>query len=62
MENPDEITVLIVEDEALVALDLKRQLEDDGFRVLDVVSQGEAAIAATRRLRACDLFGPSPLQ
>jgi DNA-binding NarL/FixJ family response regulator len=51
MGNPDDITVLIVEDEALVALDLKRQLEDDGFTVLEIVSEGEAAIEATRRLR-----------
>jgi AmiR/NasT family two-component response regulator len=50
-EHPDEITVLIVEDESLVALDLKRQLEDDGFDVLDIVSHGEAAIAATQRLK-----------
>lgn len=51
MEGQDEITVLIVEDESLVALDLKRQLEDDGFRVLDIVSTGEAAVAAAQRLR-----------
>lgn len=41
-----ERTVLIVEDERIVALDLKLSLEDMGFRVLAVASSSGEAIAA----------------
>lgn len=37
--------ILIVEDESVVALDIKLQLEDVGYQVLGPVSSGEAAIA-----------------
>ncbi len=39
-------TILIVEDEAIVALDLKLQLQELGYTVLGMVASGEAAIAA----------------
>lgn len=37
--------ILIVEDESVVALDIKLQLEDVGYQVLGPVSSGEAALA-----------------
>jgi DNA-binding NarL/FixJ family response regulator len=40
--------VLIVEDEALVALDLERSLAARGYVVCAVASSGEAALAAVR--------------
>ncbi len=39
-------TILIVEDEAIVALDLKLQLQELGYTALGVVASGEDAIAA----------------
>jgi PAS domain S-box-containing protein len=39
--------ILIVEDECLVSLDIKRTLERLGYRVLAVVTSGEAAIERT---------------
>jgi len=37
-------TILVVEDESVVALDIKLQLEDLGFRILGPVARGEAAL------------------
>ncbi len=37
--------ILIVEDEPIVALDEKKQVESFGYRVLDVVTTGEEAVA-----------------
>lgn len=42
--------VLIVEDEAIIAADLKQKLENAGFRVLGVEDTGEGAIAAASEL------------
>jgi len=44
-------TILIVEDEAVVALDLARKLDRLGYKVVGKVAEGEAAIALARRLR-----------
>jgi len=44
-------TVLIVEDEALVGLDLKEELERLGYRVPDVVPSGERVVAAVAEHR-----------
>ncbi|MFW6067272.1 MAG: response regulator [Myxococcota bacterium] len=44
-------TVLIVEDEAIVALALRRQLENAGLHVAGMASSGEDAIALARRER-----------
>lgn len=38
--------VMVVEDESLIAIDLKMSLKALGFEVSDVVSSGEAAIAS----------------
>lgn len=38
--------VMIVEDEILVGMMLKKKIEEHGFRVLDIVTTGEAAITA----------------
>ena len=42
--------ILIVEDEAIVALDLKLQLQDLGYEVVGVAASGEQAVAAASRL------------
>ncbi|RME79335.1 MAG: response regulator, partial [Chloroflexi bacterium] len=42
-------TVLIVEDESIVALDLKQRLIRMGFDVLDIVSSAESALQAVAR-------------
>ncbi len=44
-------SVLVVEDEAILALDLKRMLEASGFEVMKVVADAAAAIEATQALR-----------
>jgi CheY-like chemotaxis protein len=41
-------TVLIVEDEAIVALDLKLQLQELGYDVIGITASGEAAVAAVQ--------------
>jgi PAS domain S-box-containing protein len=41
-------TILIVEDEAVVALDLQQQLQELGYRVLGLATSGEEAIEAAR--------------
>ncbi len=48
----EDTTILIVEDENIVALDLKNKLERLGYNVLKTVSSGEEAI------RLADLFYP----
>lgn len=40
--------LLIVEDELILAMDLKDRLNDLGYTVVDTVSTGEAAVAAAR--------------
>ena len=40
----EKIKVLIVEDELLVAADLKSKLEDHGFIVINTVASGEEAL------------------
>ncbi len=44
-ENAHHSGILIVEDEPIVALDEKKQVESFGYRVLDIVTTGEEAIA-----------------
>lgn len=46
LTNTVNASILIVEDEAIVALDLKLQLQDLGYRVVGVASSAEQAIAA----------------
>lgn len=48
MANSD---ILIVEDEHIIAMDLKLKLEDYGYRVLGVVSDGEDAVKLAAELR-----------
>ena len=48
MEQP---TVLIVEDEAIVALDLKLQLQELGYQVVGMATSGEQAIDQVVRHR-----------
>ena len=44
-------TILIVEDERIVGLDIKSSLEIMGYNVLDMVSNGKDAIARAEALR-----------
>jgi two-component system, response regulator PdtaR len=43
--------VVIAEDEALIRLDLKEMLEEDGYAVVGEASDGEAAVKLTESLR-----------
>lgn len=45
------VRILIVEDEAIVAMWLRTMLEREGHTVVDVVADGAAAIAAAQRDR-----------
>jgi PAS domain S-box-containing protein len=40
--------IIVVEDERIVALDLKRGLQELGYDVIDIAAAGEAAVAAAR--------------
>ncbi len=44
-------TVLVVEDEAIVALDLRKQLEISGYRVVGIVGRSDEVITAVQTLR-----------
>ncbi len=46
----DEVQILIVEDEAIVSMDLRCKLEAMGYSVPAEVSSGEAAVDAADRL------------
>ncbi len=50
-EHPDVVSILIVEDEAIVAQDLKETVMRLGYRVLDIASEGAEAIAKTEALK-----------
>lgn len=43
--------ILIVEDERIVAIDIKATLEDHGFEILDIVISGEEAIEKALELK-----------
>ncbi len=49
--KPRSETVLIAEDEAIIRLDLKEMLEEEGFDVVGEASDGEAAIDLARERR-----------
>lgn len=49
--SPRSETVLIAEDEAIIRLDLKEMLEEEGFDVVGEASDGEAAIDLAREER-----------
>ena len=44
-----EINILIVEDENIIANDIKRALEKFGYNVIDIVRSGEAAIQTAKK-------------
>ncbi|TAM86555.1 MAG: response regulator [Jatrophihabitans sp.] len=56
------IRVLIAEDEALIRLDLREMLREEGFDVVGEAGDGEQAIALAERLRPdlviCDILMP----
>ncbi|OQY29456.1 MAG: hypothetical protein B6244_03520 [Candidatus Cloacimonetes bacterium 4572_55] len=52
----NEITVLIVEDEVIVAANLKRRLENFGYRVCGIAPSGEAAIEKADQFRPDMIF------
>ena len=47
----NEVQILLVEDEAIVSMDLRHKLESLGYRVPAEISSGEAAVDAASRLR-----------
>ena len=47
----DTLQILIVEDEAIVSMDLRYKLESLGYSVSAEISSGEAAVEAVSRLR-----------
>ena len=47
----DKVQVLIVEDEAIVSMDLRYKLESLGYSVPAEISSGEEAVEAASRLR-----------
>jgi two-component system, response regulator PdtaR len=49
--NQTPFRVVIAEDEALIRLDLKEMLEEDGYVVVGEASDGEAAVKLTESLR-----------
>jgi PAS domain S-box-containing protein len=49
--NMDKINVLLVEDEQIMALDLREKLENMGFVVPAVVDSGENAFSMARKIR-----------
>ena len=46
-----KVNVLVVEDEAIVSMDLRNKLESFGYSVSAVIRSGEEAVAAASRLR-----------
>ncbi|MGY1723794.1 ANTAR domain-containing response regulator [Blastococcus sp. SYSU DS0533] len=49
--SSEPIRVLIAEDEALIRLDLKEMLEEEGYRVVAEVGDGEQAVERAEELR-----------
>jgi PAS domain S-box-containing protein len=50
-ENPEPIRILIVEDESLIALELRKKLEESGFTVCEVADNGADALLYVERLQ-----------
>lgn len=59
---PEPIRVLIAEDEALIRLDLREMLQEEGFEVVGEAADGEQAIALAQQLTPdlviCDVKMP----
>lgn len=49
-KNMDVAQILIVEDESIVALDIKRRLLNSGYGIVDIVNTGEKAVELAGRL------------
>ena len=49
--SSEPVRVLIAEDEALIRLDLKEMLEEEGYTVVGEVGDGQAAVDGARELR-----------
>jgi CheY-like chemotaxis protein len=50
-EHQNGVAILVVEDEAIVALDVATQLEQLGYRVAGIVDEASAALTAVSQLR-----------
>jgi AmiR/NasT family two-component response regulator len=62
VEPSQAVRVLIAEDEAIIRLDLREMLEEEGFLVVGDAADGEQAVAMARELRPdvviCDVKMP----
>ena len=62
MTPPQSMRVLIAEDEALIRLDLREMLEEEGFAVVGEAADGEQAILLAKELQPdvviCDIKMP----
>ena len=52
MTTPRQIKLMLVEDERVVAFDLKNQLQSLGYRVGAMVGSGEQAVECVADVRA----------
>jgi PAS domain S-box-containing protein len=50
-DSPERIQILVVEDERIIALNLKENLESLGYAVVGIADSGEKAVAEATRLR-----------
>ncbi len=51
MTEPGKIRILLVEDEAITALDIKRMLENLGYDVLDILTTGQDAVSRIEEMQ-----------
>ena len=52
LDGPVGLRVLIAEDEAIIRLDLRETLEEEGYEVVGETGRGDEAVAMARELRA----------
>lgn len=44
-----QVSILIVEDESIIAFDIQNQLNSLGYEVIGIVNSGQAAIEAAKK-------------
>lgn len=50
-QTPDSVRIVLAEDEAIIRLDLRETLEDEGYSVVGEASRGDQALDLVRELR-----------